>query len=117
MKNGRNTTECINGYRAMWLFVLFDLPVLTKKQRKVAAQFRKRMLTEGFNMMQFSVYTRHCPSRESLVVHVKRVKRAVPSKGQVTILAITDKQYGRMVNIQGGAHEALGGAPAQLELF
>lgn len=117
MHQGRHTQHCINGYRAMWLFVLFDLPVKTKKDRRTAAQFRKRMLMEGFSMMQFSVYTRHCPSREALVVHVKRVKRAVPSKGQVTILAITDKQYGRMINLQGGAFEALGGAPAQLELF
>ncbi|MEB2340683.1 MAG: CRISPR-associated endonuclease Cas2 [Flavobacteriia bacterium] len=117
MHKGRNTAECINSYRAMWLFVLFDLPVQTKKQRRVAAQFRKRMLQEGFNMMQFSVYTRHCPSREALVVHSKRVKRAVPHQGQVTLMAITDKQYGRMVNIQGGAHEPLSGAPAQLELF
>ena len=117
MLKGRNTNECINGYRAMWLFVLFDLPVQTKLQRRTAAQFRKRMLNEGFNMMQFSVYTRHCPTREALVVHVKRVKRAVPSKGHVTVLAITDKQYGRMVNLQGGEQEALGGAHAQLELF
>lgn len=117
MAKGRNTTECINSYRAMWLFVLFDLPVQTKKQRRTAAQFRKRMLQEGFNMMQFSVYTRHCPSREALVVHTKRVKRAVPHQGHVTLMAITDKQYGRMVNIQGGAYDPFGGAPAQLELF
>ena len=47
----------------MWVFVFFDLPVLTKQQRKQATQFRKALEKDGFTMMQFSVYVRHCPSK------------------------------------------------------
>lgn len=37
----------------MWLFVFFDLPVATKKQRKEATRFRKSLEKDGFTMMQF----------------------------------------------------------------
>ena len=33
----------LNAYRVMWLFVFFDLPVTTKKQRKEATRFRKSL--------------------------------------------------------------------------
>jgi len=101
----------------MWLFVFFDLPVTTKKERKQATRFRKDLMKEGFSMMQWSVYTRHCASRESAEVHEKRIKSFVPEKGQVTILRITDKQYGNMVNLWGSRSQPLEEAPQQLELF
>ena len=78
----------INAYHVMWLFVFFDLPVLTKQQRKQATQFRKALEKDGFSMMQFSVYVRHCPSKENVEVHMKRVRLALPTAGQVSILAI-----------------------------
>ena len=49
-----------NAYRIMWLFCLFDLPTNTKAQRKRASDFRKFLLEDGFDMMQYSVYKRHC---------------------------------------------------------
>ena len=55
----------INAYHIMWLFVFFDLPVVTKKERKIAATFRKNLMKDGFVMLQFSVYIRHCASKES----------------------------------------------------
>ncbi len=101
----------------MWLFVFFDLPVGTKKQRKLATRFRKDLIKDGFTMMQWSVYTRHCASRESADVHEKRVLNFLPDKGQISILRITDKQYGGMVNVWGAQIMASETAPQQLELF
>ena len=107
----------LNAYRVMWLFVFFDLPVTTKKERKSATQFRKHLEKDGFAMMQYSVYIRHCPSKENRDVHVKRVKAAVPAVGMVSILSVTDKQYGDIVNIWGTKEKKNLGAPLQLELF
>ncbi|MFV0345368.1 MAG: CRISPR-associated endonuclease Cas2 [Bacteroidales bacterium] len=101
----------------MWLFVFFDLPTTTQKERKGAAKFRKLLLQDGFVMMQFSVYIRHCASRESTEVHTKRVKKIIPEKGHVSILSITDKQYGNIINFWGVKDTPLPGAPIQLELF
>ena len=61
-------------YRVMWVLVLFDLPTETKKDRKVANDFRKKLQKDGFTMFQFSIYIRHCASVENANVHIKRVK-------------------------------------------
>lgn len=63
-----------NEYRIMWVMVFFDLPTDTKKERKNAALFRKRLIEDGFVMFQFSIYMRHCPSYENAQTHIRRVK-------------------------------------------
>ena len=86
----------LNEYRIMWVMVFFDLPTETKKERKISAKFRKDIMNDGFTMFQFSIYLRHCNSRENADVHIKRVKNSLPPKGHVGILTITDKQFGMM---------------------
>lgn len=95
------TENRLNAYHIMWLFVFFDLPVTTKKAMKAASLFRKNLEKDGFSMMQFSVYIRHCASKESVIVHMKRVKSLLPETGRVSILTITDKQYGDIYNFWG----------------
>jgi CRISPR-associated protein Cas2 len=85
----------------MWVLVLFDLPTETKKERKQAAEFRKNLMRDGFTMFQFSIYLRHCPSRENSEVHIRRVKASLPPAGQVGIICITDKQFGQMEIFSG----------------
>ncbi len=83
-----------NEYRILWILVLFDLPTETKKDRKLYAKFRKEIMADGFAMFQFSIYLRHCSSRENADVHINRVKKLLPLKGNVGILTVTDKQFG-----------------------
>jgi len=99
----------------MWLFVFFDLPTNTAKERKYAALFRKSLLNDGFIMKQYSVYMRHCPSKQIANVHVERVKCDIPVRGSVTICMITDKQFGKMINYE--AHEQVPALerPVQME--
>ena len=107
----------LNSYRIVWLFVFFDLPVKTAKNRKDAVRFRANLESDGFRMMQYSVYIRFCGSRENADVHIKRIRSFVPSPGMVSILSVTDKQYSNMVNVWGMAERRLPGTPKQLELF
>lgn len=107
----------LNGYRIMWLFVFFDLPTETKKDRKNASGFRNNLLKDGFSMMQFSVYVRHCASSESADVHEKRIHRLLPPMGKVSVLRITDKQFGNILNFWGKAEVPKEAQPTQLELF
>jgi len=109
--------ERINAYRIMWLFVFFDLPTNTKTERKAASRFRKDLLCDGFTMMQYSVYVRHCASKENAEVHINRIKSVVPGKGHVSILQITDKQYGKIINYWGSKHPPKEIPGVQLELF
>jgi CRISPR-associated protein Cas2 len=101
----------------MWVLVFFDLPTETKKERKVAAAFRKQLISDGFTMFQFSIYIRHCPSSENANVHIKRVKLHLPELGKVGILCITDKQFGCMEIFFGQKQENNNPVVQQLELF
>jgi len=107
----------LNQYRILWVLVFFDLPTETKKERKVYATFRKKIIADGFTMFQFSIYLRHCSSRENADVHTKRVKNLLPEKGHIGILTITDKQFGDMEIFFGKKEAEKGPLPQQLELF
>jgi len=107
----------INPYDVMWLFVFFDLPVVTKKQRKEATAFRKELLKDGFAMKQYSVYMRDCASREIANVHKGRVKKWLPLSGKVSILEVTDKQFGLMTNFVGTVPKENPKNKPQLQLF
>ena len=104
-------------YRIMWVLVFFDLPTETKKERKIYADFRKKIMHDGFTMFQFSIYLRHCASRENAEVHIKRVKSFLPENGSIGILCITDKQFGAMEIFCGKKPEKPSIGPQQLELF
>jgi len=110
-------TERLNAYRVMWTLVMYDLPTETKKERKVAARFRKELIKDGFSMFQFSMYVRHSASSENADVHKRRVKIILPEHGKVGILQITDKQFGQMELFYGAKVFELPKIPQQLELF
>ncbi|MCD6354395.1 MAG: CRISPR-associated endonuclease Cas2 [Prolixibacteraceae bacterium] len=101
----------------MWVFVFFDLPTETKKDKKNYTRFRKNLQKDGFAMLQFSIYIRHCNSRENAAVHIRRVKSFLPPKGEVIVFTITDKQFGMMEFFRGEAEAARPETPQQLELF
>lgn len=101
----------------MWVLVFFDLPTETKRDRKYYATFRKRILNDGFAMFQFSMYIRHCNSKENADVHIKRVKAILPPKGNIGIMCVTDKQFGMMELFSGKNLVEAPETPQQLELF
>ncbi len=70
-----------------------------------------------FTMFQFSIYIRHCNSRENADVHLRRVKKFLPQKGKVGILTITDKQFGDIELFSGVEIAMRPDTPQQLELF
>ncbi|HQR93171.1 MAG TPA: CRISPR-associated endonuclease Cas2 [Sediminibacterium sp.] len=110
-------SERLNAYRIMWILVLFDLPTETKTERRIAQQFRKKILGDGFTMFQFSIYLRHCASVENAEVHIKRVQKILPEKGHIGIMSITDKQFGMIKIFQGKKPQIAVNVPQQLEMF
>ena len=97
--------------------VFFDLPTETKRQRKQYTVFRKNLMRDGFTMMQFSIYVRHCASAENAQVHVNRTKRILPPEGHVVIMTITDKQFANIEIFHSATQEAPHASGQQLELF
>jgi CRISPR-associated protein Cas2 len=109
--------ERFSEYRIMWVLVFFDLPTEAKKERKAASDFRNKLVKDGFTMFQFSIYLRHCASKENADVHIKRVKSFLPEQGYVGILCITDKQFGSMDLFYCKKEKEINTPYQQLELF
>ena len=107
----------LSGYRLMWMMVLFDLPVLTKKERRAAAKFREFLLDQGFGMCQLSVYMRFCGGKEQARVYTRRVELALPDAGSVQIVYITDRQYENIVSFDGPRRRPANENPRQYTLF
>ncbi len=96
---------------------MFDLPTDTKQARQDYARFRRHLLENGFTMMQYSVYARHCASKENAEMHIDRIQRSLPPEGEVRVMTITDKQFERMLVFWGKSRKKPENAPCQLELF
>lgn len=96
---------------------MFDLPTDTKKARRQYARFRKLLLEEGFSMLQFSVYARYFASEEHATGQRRRIRKSLPPDGQVRLVAITDRQFGKMEVFNGKIRQRAEAAPQQLMLF
>lgn len=109
--------RALSGYRLMWVMTLFDLPVVTKPERKRATAFRNFLLDQGFEMVQFSVYARFASGRERAESITRKIGAAVPTDGKVDILYFTDKQYEQIVSYRGKSQGPRPIRPDQLALF
>lgn len=107
----------LSGYKGMWLFVLFDLPVKTKKERHAYTVFRKELIREGFSQLQFSVYARYFDSADSSKRESVLIQSLLPADGQVRILSVTDVQFGKMLVFHGKKLEITEKPPDQILLF
>ncbi len=85
----------------MRLFVFFDLPTGTKKERGDAAKFRNILIKEAFIMLQFSVYVRVCKGQEIINIYIDKLENNLPNKGNIRAMQVTDKQYERMIILIG----------------
>ena len=74
----------------MRMIVFFDLPTLTKTDRRNASRLRNFLLKDGYTMLQLSVYK-----------HAKRLKSLIPKTGSVRLLTVTEKQYASMEILVG----------------
>ncbi len=85
----------------MRTLVFFDLPTETKEDRRNYRRFRKFLITNGFIMMQESVYCRMLitPTAERAVVEM--IRRNKPPAGFVQVLTVTEKQFSHMEYICG----------------
>lgn len=77
----------------MRLMVFYDLPVLTKSDKRVYVRFRKFLLRDGYDMLQFSIYSRICNGQDSVNKHMTRLMANLPEKGSVRSMQVTEKQY------------------------
>lgn len=85
----------------MRLLVFYDLPVVKRSEKKAYARFHKFLLRNGYDMLQYSIYSRICNGPEAVEKHAARLRANLPSAGSVRCMQVTEKQYTAMQILVG----------------
>lgn len=85
----------------MRILVFFDLPIVTKTERRAYTVFRRFLLNDGYDMIQFSVYGRILNGPDAETKHMKRLVDNLPPAGSVRVLTVTEKQFASMKMLVG----------------
>ncbi len=92
----------VSQYRQMKLLVFYDLPTTSKVAIAEHTKFRNNLIKLGYVRMQESVYLKHFFNHIEMNKGMLKLERILPSKGDIRILPITNKQYeSKMVVIRG----------------
>lgn len=79
--------------RYMRLIVFFDLPTTSEKKKKAYTIFRRFLLKNGYDMLQWSVYSRIVNGSDDAEKHQRRLQNNLPEEGAVRCLQVTEKQF------------------------
>ena len=101
-------------YRYMRMILMFDMPVETAEERKAYRKFRKFLIKEGFIMHQFSVYSKLLLNNSANNALLERLKVNNPKKGSITLLTVTEKQFSRMIYLNGERDTSIANSDARL---
>lgn len=103
--------------RPMWILLMFDLPVVTKRQRTQANRFRNDLIADGYQRVQWSIYSRFCPTVQRAKRDGKAALAKLPPQGECRILYLTDHQWHRMVVVRHKNEAQPEPEPQQLAIF
>jgi len=87
--------------RFMRLIVFFDLPVTTRARKRAYTLFRRFLLDDGYDMVQWSVYGRMVNGGDDAAKHIKRLGSNLPVEGSIRCLQISEKQFASMLILLG----------------
>ncbi|VEB82507.1 CRISPR-associated protein Cas2 [Streptococcus lutetiensis] len=85
----------------MRMILMFDMPTETVEERKAYRKFSKFLLSEGFIMHQFSIYSKLLLNNSANKAMIDRLQANNPKKGNITLLTVTEKQFARMIYLNG----------------
>lgn len=85
----------------MRLLVFFDLPMTTRAEKRAYTVFRRFLLRDGYDMIQYSVYGRIIFGTDALSKHVQRLTYNLPTEGSVRCMSVTEKQFAEMKLLVG----------------
>lgn len=83
------------------MILMFDMPTETVEERKAYRKFRKFLLSEDFIMHQFSIYSKLLLNNSANKAMIDRLQANNPKKGNITLLTVTEKQFARMIYLNG----------------
>lgn len=83
------------------MLLSFDLPRDTKKERKQASEYRKRLVELGFSMKQYSLYEREVQSNTTRNRLIEILKKEIPDSGLITLYLLPDEVNNKQITILG----------------
>lgn len=83
------------------LLVLFDVPVGTRTLRRECSRMRSGLKKSGYVMFQKSVYYKLITNVSQCHTERNKVKRIVPSEGNVQFLPIPLRQFFKLTPLVG----------------
>ena len=101
-------------YRFMRMIIMFDMPTDTLEDKKAYRKFRKFLLSEGFLIHQYSVYSRLLLNGNANSLLIDRLQANNPKKGNITILTVTEKQFARMIYLYGEKNTSIANTDSRL---
>lgn len=68
---------------------MFDLPTATTEDKREYLHFRTGLIKLGFDMLQYSVYSRITRNNDDARKYINKVKAILPPVGSVRVLQVT----------------------------
>lgn len=90
------------------------MPTETAVERKAYRKFRKFLLSEGFIMHQYSVYSKILLNDSANKSMIHRLKQNNPDKGLITLLTVTEKQFAKMIYLSGERDSTVSNSDARI---
>lgn len=113
----KNFQSLYMSYRYMRLIVMFDLSTLTASDRRMYRQFHKFLISEGFIMFQYSIYSKIFLNNTNKESIIKRLQSNAPKSGNISILSITEKQFAKMIYLSGQKNTSVANSDARLVIL
>lgn len=101
-------------YRYMRMILMFDMPTDTTDERKAYRKFRKFLISEGFIMHQYSIYSKLLLNNSANKAMIDRLQENNPKKGSITLLTVTEKQFSRMIYLNGERNTSVANSDSRL---
>jgi CRISPR-associated protein Cas2 len=87
--------------REAMIFILFDLPVLTKPQRKAYTKFREELLKNGYVAFQKSIYVKLIKNVSTYPEEETKVSQLAPNEGRVSIFTMSVAKFRTIKTLTG----------------
>lgn len=96
------------------MILMFDMPTDTTDERKAYRKFRKFLISEGFIMHQYSIYSKLLLNNSANKAMIDRLQENNPKKGSITLLTVTEKQFSRMIYLNGERNTSVANSDSRL---
>jgi CRISPR-associated protein Cas2 len=93
---------------------MFDMPTVSSSDKKSYRDFRKFLLSEGFIMHQYSVYSKLVLNDTAARAMLNKLKKNTPTKGSISLLKVTEKQFARMEYLRGQADTSVANSDSRI---